>query len=116
MITKSEELHQHTFIALCTNKGIECYVDVTNYLEKVNDHKKELLWSILTDDKKPSFPDHAQFRKMLTLVYSKRIDSGEIYSFTTSLNDEQLGNLIDVDPTSIVESIKQMGNRIYPQS
>jgi len=112
MITKSEELHQHTFIALCSNKGIECYVDVTNYLDQVDSWSKSLTWAILQGESSPPHPDNSMLRKMFLLIHSKRVDNGEIYIFKT--DNTEFEHLIVTEPDIAIQSIKQSGTCIYP--
>lgn len=115
MTTSNGEPPQHTFIILISNKGIECYAEVSSRLEQFDSYKKELSWAILKGSKQPEYPDLPLLKKMFTLIYGKHIEQPQLYVFTTTFDENTVRMLVNTNPNALIESVKQFGTYLNSQ-
>jgi hypothetical protein len=107
MDTNTPEVTESTvFLAMWDNTGLECLVDLTQ-------HFKKQTWAALAGDKIPADPVNLEVLKLRAMYNSQR--EYEIYSFNTSpsVTQSSIKEWFENDPQSIVDWIREHGNKIY---
>jgi hypothetical protein len=93
--------------------GLESIFSIDDAMTQVENYEKEKVWKTLKEEaigKKPN-PIPLQMLIMRARYNSQR--SYEIYSFNTTMSENQVRKIFAEDPQPIVEWIRENGNKIY---
>jgi len=94
--------------------GLECVFSIDDAKKLVDDFNKEKVWEILKGksiDRKP--PNPIPLALLIVRARANSHRNYEIYSFQTYLSERQVRKTFAADPQSIVEWIRENGNKIY---
>ena len=101
------------FLAMWDMTGLECLINVSTIQEKHDNWEKENVWRILqekpTDEKPPHIP-------LGSLILRARYNSQrhyEIYTFDSSLTEEDIKDTFASDPQVMVDAIRNVGHELY---
>lgn len=97
------------------NQGLECILDVNEYLHKYEEWTKRETWRVLTETQRVDDPVPAN--PLRTLILRARVNSQrqyEIYTIeTTGLSKEDLEHCFSDTPQIIVDLIREKGVKVY---
>lgn len=103
----------NSFLAVWDMLGLESIFSIDDAMDQVENYEKDKVWKALKDEpigKKPN-PIPLQMLIMRARYNSQR--SYEIYSFNTTMSEREVREFFADDPQTIVDWIRENGNKIY---
>jgi len=104
----------NSFLAMWDMLGLECVFSIDDAKKVIDNYNKEKVWKILKEesiDRKP--PNPIPLALLIVRARANSHRNYEIYSFQTYLSERQVRKTFAADPQSIVEWIRENGNKIY---
>ena len=113
MPSRKKNVSTH-YLAMWDMLGLECIFNITEYLKKVEDHNKKVMWNILKDSRfkeigPPSIP--IQHMILRAKVNSQR--AYEIYEFSSTMTEKELRKEFTDNPQPVVDWIRENGHKVY---
>lgn len=105
---------KNKFLAVWDMEGLETLYNLTEWEKRVAKWEKENIWRILKEEQKtiPPQPPNLQ-----TILIRARVNSHrqyEVYIFEADgVSEQEIRTLFDESPQVIVDSIRNVGNKIY---
>lgn len=93
--------------------GLESIFDVNAAMKEIEDWEKQQLWSMLKDQRVAKKPNPIPLQMLIMRARSNSQRSYEIYSFNTSMTENEVRKIFADDPQPIVDWIRKNGNKIY---
>lgn len=112
-MTSSKRKKINHFIAVWDMTGLECLFDVSQAIKEYEDWEKAKTVAILKEEKTPPKPRGIPLEMMLLRARVNTQRKYEIYEFTSELSYKEVVNIFEEDPQVIVESIREIGHKIY---
>lgn len=109
----SSKKKTNNFLVVWDMLGLESIFDVNAAMKEIEDWEKQQLWSMLKDQKVAKKPNPIPLQMLIMRARSNSQRSYEIYSFNTSMTENEVRKIFADDPQPIVDWIRKNGNKIY---
>ena len=94
--------------------GLECIFNITEYLKKVEDHNKKVMWNILKDSRfKEIGPPNIPLQHMILRAKVNSQRAYEIYEFSSTMTEKELRKEFTENPQPVVDWIRENGHKVY---
>lgn len=113
MPSKGKKKRSNHFLAVWDNQGLECIYDIGEYLDRHEAWEKQKVIAILKDEEQVAPPKGPPLNMILMRAKFNSQRHYEIYEFTTEMSMEEVKELFDECPQTIVDSIREVGHKIY---
>ena len=113
MPSKGKKKRTNHFLAVWDNLGLECLYDVGEYLDRYEAWEKQKVIAILKDEQQPAPPKGPPLNMILMRAKFNSQRHYEIYEFTTEMTYQDVQELFQECPQTIVDSIREVGHKIY---
>jgi len=101
------------FLVVWDMLGLESIFNIDDALKIVEDYEKDVIWKKLKEEVVPKKPNPIPLQAILMRARVNTHRSYEVYSFTTSMNENEVRKEFARDPQPIVNWIRENGNKIY---
>lgn len=109
----SSKKKTNNFLVVWDMLGLESIFDVNAAMKEIEDWEKQQLWSMLKDQRVAKKPNPIPLQMLIMRARSNSQRSYEIYSFNTSMTENEVRKIFADDPQPIVDWIRKNGNKIY---
>lgn len=109
----SSKKKTNNFLVVWDMLGLESIFDVNAAMKEIEDWEKQQLWSMLKDQRVAKKPNPIPLQMLIMRARSNSQRSYEIYSFNTSMTENEVRKIFADDPQPIVDWIRENGNKIY---
>lgn len=109
----SSKKKTNNFLVVWDMLGLESIFDVNAAMKEIEDWEKQQLWSMLKDQRVAKKPNPIPLQMLIMRARSNGQRSYEIYSFNTSMTENEVRKIFADDPQPIVDWIRKNGNKIY---
>ena len=103
----------NSFLVVWDMLGLESIFSIDDAMTKVENYEKEKVWKTLKEEAIGQKPNPIPLQMLILRARHNSQRSYEIYSFNTTMSENQVRKIFAKDPQPIVEWIRENGNKIY---
>jgi len=103
----------NSFLVVWDMLGLESIFSIDDAMTQVENYEKEKVWKTLKEEAIGQKPNPIPLQMLIMRARYNSQRSYEIYSFNTTMSENQVRKIFAEDPQPIVEWIRENGNKIY---
>lgn len=101
------------YIAMWDMNGLECLFNVSKEIDQHEAHEKAKVWNTLKGVKTPDRKSTIPLQQMIIRARYNSQRQYEIYQFVSNMDEDDIKDVFENSPQTIVNFIRKHGQKIY---